>query len=86
MGNRKMILTKQKIAKVFHELQLEDNYNFLEDDLIKLVNAYIKEATPIIAKEELASCVEVVNALNPAVGNKLLSVRMIAIKEMEAKK
>ena len=81
-----MILTKQTIAKVFHELQLEDNYNFLEDDLIKLVNAYIKVVTPIIAKEELANCVEVCNALNPVVGAKLLHVRMPFIKEMEAKK
>ena len=84
MGNRKMILTKQTIAKVFHELQLEDNYNFLEDDLIKLVNAYIKAATPAIAKEELANCVEIVTALNPAVGEKLLQVRNPIIKKMEA--
>ena len=78
------MLSKQKIAKVFHELQLEDNYNFLEDDLIKLVNAYIKVATPAIAKEELANCVEIVTAMNPAVGEKLLQVRNPIIKKMEA--
>ena len=78
-----MILSKQQISKIFHELQLEDNYNFLEDDLVKLVNAYIDAARPSLAKEELASCVEVVNALNPAVGNKLLQVRAPIIKSME---
>jgi hypothetical protein len=83
MGNRKMILSKQQISKIFHELQLEDNYNFLEDDLVKLVNAYIDAARPSLAKEELANCVEVVNALNPAVGNKLLQVRAPIIKSME---
>jgi len=79
-----MILSKQQISKIFHELQLEDNYNFLEDDLVKLVNAYIDAARPSLAKEELANCVEVVNALNPAVGNKLLQVRAPIIKSMEA--
>ena len=78
-----MILSKQQISKIFHELQLEDNYNFLEDDLVKLVNAYIDAARPSLAKEELANCVEVVNALNPAVGNKLLQVRAPIIKSME---
>lgn len=78
-----MVLSKQQISKIFHELQLEDNYNFLEDDLVKLVNAYIDAARPSLAKEELANCVEVVNALNPAVGNKLLQVRAPIIKSME---
>jgi len=81
-----MILSKQQIARIFHELQLEDNYNFLEDDLVKLANAYIDAVRPIIAKEELTNCVEIVNALNHAVGAKLLNVRMPFIKEMETKK
>jgi hypothetical protein len=82
MGNRKMILTKQQINIVFHETQLEDNYNFLEDDLVKLANAFIEKAKPYIMKEELANCAEICNDLNPAVGNKLLHVRNLAIKEL----
>jgi hypothetical protein len=81
-----MILSKQQIARIFHELQLEDNYNFLEDDLVKLANAYIEAVRPIIAKEELANCAEIAGALNANVGAKLIQVRTPAIKAMEEKK
>jgi hypothetical protein len=75
MGNRKMILSKQQIARIFHEMQLEDNYNFLEDDLVKLVNAYIDAAKPLIVKEERVACVEVARAYNALVADKILEVR-----------
>lgn len=39
-GNEKMILTAIEINRIFHEVQMEDNHNFLEDDLIKLATAY----------------------------------------------
>ena len=49
------MLSKEQINRVFHETQLEDNYNFLEDDLIKLANAFIDKAKPeIIMKEREA--------------------------------
>ncbi len=80
------MLSKQQITEAFVNAHLEENYNFLESDLIKLANAFIDAAKPIIAKEELANCVEIVNALNFVVGNKLLQVRMPAIAEMEVKK
>ena len=35
-----MILTIIEINRIFHEVQMEDNHNFLEDDLIKLATAY----------------------------------------------
>jgi hypothetical protein len=35
-----MILTTTEINRIFHEVQMEDNHNFLEDDLIKLATAY----------------------------------------------
>ena len=35
-----MILTITEINRIFHEVQMEDNHNFLEDDLIKLATAY----------------------------------------------
>ena len=76
------MLTKQQITEAFVNAHLEENYNFLEEDLVKLANAIVEKAKPMFAKEELANCVEVVNSLNPAVGNKLLQVRMPVIKEM----
>jgi hypothetical protein len=80
------MLTKQQITEAFVNANLIENYNFLEEDLVKLANAFVEKAKPSIAKDELASCVEVVNSLNPAVGNKLLQVRMSAIIDMSAKK
>ena len=38
------MLSKQEINKIFHEVYLEDNYNFLEDDLEKLAKK--KESKP----------------------------------------
>ena len=80
------MLSKQQITEAFVNANLIENYNFLEDDLVKLANAIVEKAKPMFAKDELASCVEVVNSLNPAVGNKLLQVRMPLINEMSAKK
>ena len=80
------MLSKQQITEAFVNANLIENYNFLEDDLVKLANAIVEKAKPMFAKDELVSCVEVVNSLNPAVGNKLLQVRMNAIIEMSVKK
>jgi hypothetical protein len=80
------MLTKQQITEAFVNANLVENYNFLEEDLIKLANAFVEKAKPIFAKDELANCVEVVNSLNPIVGNKLLQVRMNAITEMSKTK
>jgi hypothetical protein len=79
------MLTKQQITEAFVNANLIENYNFLEADLITLANAFVKKAKPIIAKNELADCAEVVMALNPTVGNKLLQVRMPLINEMSSK-
>ena len=79
------MLTKQQITEAFMNANLIENYNFLEADLVTLANAFVKKAKPIIAKNELADCAEVVMALNPAVGNKLLQVRMPLINEMTSK-
>jgi hypothetical protein len=54
---------------------LEENHNFLEDDLVLLGNAFVRFAEPLIRKDELAQCVEVVTALNRVVGEKLQEVR-----------
>lgn len=77
------MLTKQQITEAFVNAHLEENYNFLEDDLVKLANAFVKAATPGIAQQELQACFEVTVALNPNVANKLLEVRGNAIKDMK---
>jgi hypothetical protein len=75
MGDREMTLTKQEITEAFVNAHLEENYNFLEDDLVKLANAIIDKAKPVLIKEERASCVEVARAYNTLVADKILEVR-----------
>jgi len=64
-------MTPERINEVFRGLNLEENYNFLEDDLIKLAQAYAEEG----AKQERAGCIKVVTSLNRVVGEKLAEVR-----------
>ena len=64
-------MTPERINEVFRGLNLEENYNFLEDDLIKLAQAYAEEG----ARQERAGCLEVVTSLNRVVGEKLAEVR-----------
>jgi hypothetical protein len=70
-----MELTKEQIGEAFRSVMLEENHNFLEDDLVLLGNAFVRFAEPLIRKDELAQCVEVVTALNRVVGEKLQEVR-----------
>jgi hypothetical protein len=64
-------MTPERINEIFRELFLEENYNFLEDDLVKLAKAYAEEG----AKQERAGCIKVVTDLNRVVGEKLTEVR-----------
>lgn len=64
-------MTPQRINEIFHGLNLEENYNFLEDDLVKLAQAYAEEG----ARQERAGCIKVVTSLNRVVGEKLTEVR-----------
>jgi hypothetical protein len=50
---------------------LEENHNFLEDDLNKIAQAYAEEG----ARQERAGCIKVVTSLNRVVGEKLAEVR-----------
>jgi len=63
-------MTNEEINKIFHETEMEDNYNFLEDDLIKLANAFIAKARPEIIQE----CVNVARTVNHLVANKIKEV------------
>lgn len=69
------ILTPQEINEAFINANLEEDYNFLQDDLVKLANAIIKAAAPRIAKEERILCVDVARSLNTFVANKMAEIR-----------
>ena len=75
MGDRKMTLTAQQTKEAFFNIMLEENYNFLEEDLVKLANAFVDKARPIIEKEEREKCVEIARAYNSLVAEKIEEVR-----------
>ena len=69
------MITKEQVNKAFHSVTLEENYNFLEEDLVKLAEAFVKTATPAIVEEERKQCVKVVRSLNTFVADKLQEIR-----------
>jgi len=69
------MLTKQEVTDAFINANLEEHYNFLEEDLIKLANAFIEKARPTIALEERNACIEVAKAYNTLVADKIMEVR-----------
>jgi hypothetical protein len=64
-------LTAEQVGEAFRNVNLEENYNFLEDDLIKLANAFATAAAPAIIKAERAECVKFTKSLNLLVGQAL---------------
>jgi len=64
-------VTPERINEIFRGLSLEENHNFLEDDLTKIAQAYAEEG----ARQERAGCIKVVTQLNRIVGEKLAEVR-----------
>jgi hypothetical protein len=70
-----MSLTKEQVVEAFMNIQLEENYNFLEEDLVMLADAFVKKATPEIVKIEREACVDVARAYNTLVADKILEVR-----------
>ena len=64
-------LTVEEINEAFRNVNLEENYNFLEDDLLKLANAFIMAAMPSIRRAELTMCVNYVRSLNTEVASAL---------------
>jgi hypothetical protein len=67
----KIELTPEEVKNAFRLIYLEENYAFLEDDLIKLANGFIASAENKIRKAELAECVEFVRSLNTHVAKAL---------------
>jgi hypothetical protein len=73
-----MSLKKDDVIQAFFAAGLEGDYNFLEDDLMKLATAFgnlrdeeIKERIFRTAKLERSRCVEFVRSLNPEVARAL---------------
>jgi len=68
-------LTTEEIKEAFHGVNLEENYNFLEDDLVKLASAFVMAAMPAIVRQERNLCIDFVNSLNTEVGKALQEKR-----------
>lgn len=68
-------LSPEAIRKVFHETYLEENHVFIEEDLMKLANAFVMAAMPSIRQLELQMCVDFVQSLNPEVAKALQDKR-----------
>jgi len=68
-------LTKEEIGEAFRSVMLEENYNFLEDDLVLLANAFVMAAMPAIVRLERNLCIDFVNSLNTEVGKALQEKR-----------
>jgi len=64
-------LDKDQIKEAFRNLYLEENYNFLEEDLVKLADAFIMAALPMIIRTERDMCIKFVNTLNTNVARAL---------------
>jgi hypothetical protein len=64
-------LTIEEIRDTFINTKLEENYNFLEEDLEKLASAFVMAAMPKIAKIERNLCINFVRTLNGPVAQAL---------------
>ena len=68
-------LSTQEIIETFINTRMEGNYDFLQDDLVKLANAFVNAAKVKIQREERAQCVKIARSLNHLVAEKILEVR-----------
>jgi hypothetical protein len=64
-------LNPEEIKEAFRKIYLEENYNFLEEDLVKLADSFIMAAMPAIVKTERDMCIKFVNTLNTNVARAL---------------
>ena len=70
-----LYLTTEEINEAFRNVHLEENYNFLEDDLVKLANAFVMAAMPAIVRTEREMCIDFVASLNSEVASALREKR-----------
>lgn len=69
---------KEDVMQAFFAAGLEEDYNFLEDDLMKLAKAFaelrdneLNERVYRATQNERARCIEFVRSLNPTVAQAL---------------
>ena len=72
---KNVYITKEEVNEAFRKIYLEENYSFLEEDLMKLADGFIMAAMPAIRRTELAMCVDFVKSLNPDVALALYEKR-----------
>lgn len=75
MTEKTYTLTPQQAAEAFINANLEDEFNFLQDDLMKLSQAFIDAAKPGLIRDEQEECVKFVRSLNSYVAEKLKEYR-----------
>jgi hypothetical protein len=71
----KIELTPEQVGEAFRTIMLEESYNFLEEDLVALANAFVKAAAPMIAKAERTECIKVARAVNHLVAERIEQIR-----------
>lgn len=64
-------LNAEGIREAFRKVYLDEQYAFLEEDLVKLADAFIMAAMPAIVRTERDMCVKFVNSLNTNVARAL---------------
>lgn len=69
------MLTKNEITQTFMNIVLEENYNFLSEDLEKMAHAFVAKAAPKLIQAERDECIKFVNSLNTVVGKALTEKR-----------
>ena len=70
-----MELTDQEVVEVFVNTKMEEEYNFLQADLVALAQAFIDAARGKIAENERIECVKVARSVNHLVAEKIMEVR-----------
>jgi hypothetical protein len=72
---KKYDLTPQEVTEAFVNAKIEEQYNFLQDDLMNLAQAFIDAAKPKLIKEERKLCIDVARSLNTMVAKKMAEIR-----------
>jgi len=70
-----MELTDQEVVEIFVNTKMEEEYNFLQADLVALAQAFIEAARGKIAETERIECVKVARSVNHLVAEKIMEVR-----------
>jgi hypothetical protein len=68
-------LNAKEVKEAFRKIHLEENYDFLEEDLVKLADGFIMAALPLIIRTERDMCVKFVSSLNSNVARALSEYR-----------